>query len=228
LAEIPEEQLGSVAQLGSPLSGVLDVYLHRGELGPAREMLARYEQIGRSSELQMQAGYEAATAAVMLSEGNPRGALPVAEKAFAFREKLGIAFQDVKRAFCHALEAALALGDRGKAEELLAAVDELPPGLRPPLLDAMVHRFRAFLSGDDADAEGEFGAAQVALRELALPFHLAVVQLEHGEWLLARGRGDDAETLLAEARETFERLQATPWLERLDAVAAGSPAEVPA
>jgi hypothetical protein len=47
-----------------------------------------------------------------------------------------------------------------------------------------------------------------------LPFYLAVVQLEHGEWLMARGRPDDAQPLLAEARETFERLEATPWVER--------------
>jgi hypothetical protein len=43
---------------------------------------------------------------------------------------------------------------------------------------------------------------------------LAVTQLEHGEWLVGQGRADDAEPLLAEARETFERLSAKPWLER--------------
>ena len=38
--------------------------------------------------------------------------------------------------------------------------------------------------------------------------------LEHGEWLGEQGRADEAEPLLAEAREIFERLGATPWLER--------------
>jgi hypothetical protein len=32
--------------------------------------------------------------------------------------------------------------------------------------------------------------------------------------LHAQGRPDEAEPLLAEARETFERLEARPWLER--------------
>jgi len=41
-----------------------------------------------------------------------------------------------------------------------------------------------------------------------------VTQLEHGEWLAGQGRRDEAEPLLAEARETFERLEAAPWLER--------------
>src|SRR5262249_48005619 len=96
-------------------------------------------------------------------------------------------------------------------------VEELPPGLRPPFLDATAHRFRARLAGEDPATDREFAAAAAQLRELELPFHLAVVQLEHGESLTAQGRRDDAEPLLAEARETFERLQAPPWLDRLDA-----------
>jgi hypothetical protein len=51
-------------------------------------------------------------------------------------------------------------------------------------------------------------------------FHVAVTQLEHAEWLTAQQRADDAEPLLAEARQTFEQLQATPWLERTTQAAA--------
>ena len=51
-------------------------------------------------------------------------------------------------------------------------------------------------------------------REHGLTFLLAITQLEHGEWLAGQGRADDAGALLAEAREIFERLEATPWLER--------------
>jgi hypothetical protein len=125
----------------------------------------------------------------------------------------------------YALEAAFALGNRGKVEELLAIVDHQPPGLRPPLLDAAACRFRAFLDGDDPGADRQFTEAAGILRELELPFHLAVVLLDHARWLTAQGRPDDAEPFLAEARETFERLGATPWLERAsrrDAVGAGS------
>lgn len=141
---------------------------------------------------------------------------------------LGISAQSVKQGFLHGLEAALVLDRRDKAEELLAIVESEPPGLRPPYLDAIARRFRARLAGDDLRADREFVAAADILRELDLSFHLAVVQLEHGEWLAAQGRSDDAEPLLAEARETFERLRAKPWLERLDTVSAGPTAEVPA
>ena len=48
-----------------------------------------------------------------------------------------------------------------------------------------------------------------------MPFWLAVVLLERAELLVAQDRAGDAEPLLAEAREIFERLEATVWLERL-------------
>ena len=55
-----------------------------------------------------------------------------------------------------------------------------------------------------------------------MPFYLAVVQLEHAELLVASGRAEECEPLLSEAREIFERLRATPWLERLDALGVGA------
>jgi hypothetical protein len=55
-----------------------------------------------------------------------------------------------------------------------------------------------------------------------MPFPLAVTLLEHGEWLLSELRTDDAKPLLSEARETFERLEAKTWIERLDALEAGT------
>jgi len=227
LAEIPDELIGRTTTLSSPLSGPLEIHLHRGEIDEARRLLARYEELGRSADVQEQSAYHAATAAVRLAEGNPADALAAAEHAFATRTSLGIAAQDVKSGFRFALEAALAVGNRQRAEELLTIVDEFPVGLRPPLLAAIAHRFRARLAGDEPAADREFVSAAAILRELQLPFHLAVVLLEHGEWLTARGRHDDAEPFLAEAGETFERLEARPWLERLDALRADTPREVP-
>ncbi len=48
-----------------------------------------------------------------------------------------------------------------------------------------------------------------------MPFWLAVSRLEQAEPLGERRRR--RQRLLAEARETFERLEATPWLERAGA-----------
>ncbi len=227
-AEIPDEQIGTIIDVGGLLNSVAELYLHRGQLSEARELVARFEELARSSDRQMVGNYQAAVAAVRLAEGNNREALTAAEQAFATREALGIAAQSAKFGLIHALEAALALGNTAKVNELLEVFEALPPGLRPPLLEATAHRFRAHLAGEDPGADRHFSAAAAQLRSLELPFLLAVVELEHGGWLTERGRLDDAKTLLAEARETFERLQAQPWLERVDAVASGAPAEVPA
>ena len=45
---------------------------------------------------------------------------------------------------------------------------------------------------------------------------------------MAEARRDEAEPLLAEAREIFERLEAKPWLDRLEAVQAGALTEISA
>jgi hypothetical protein len=124
-----------------------------------------------------------------------------------------------------AAEAAIALGDHAQVEELLTGVESLPPGQRPRYLDAHASRLRARLSHGDADAQ--FRAAAARFRELGTPFWLAVTLVEWGERLVAESRPTEADPLLSEAHEIFERLRARPWLGRLDrtvepeAVAAG-------
>ncbi len=227
LGDLPEEIL-LPADVSSVLSGPLEVYLQRGELAAARALLARFEGLRGATDVQWRAGYDTAQAAVLLAEARTEDALESAERAVAERDALGTAAQDVKQGIRHALEASLALARRDRTEELLALVESLPAGLRPPFLDATARRFRARLAGDSPGADAEFTAAASGLRRLELPFHLAVVLLEHGEWLVARSRPGDAAPLLAESRETFERLGAHPWLDRMDAVAVSAPDEIPA
>jgi tetratricopeptide (TPR) repeat protein len=219
LAEIPDEKVGADTNLLSQLSGVLEIHVRRGQLVLAQEFLTRHEALSRAGDVQTRAAYDEAQASVRFAEGNYAKALAAAEKAVATWTTLGLAAQGSKLGVLQALEAAFALGDRGKVEELLTLVEEHPPGLRPPMLVAAAHRFRACLAGDDPGADRQFSEAASILRELELSFHLAVVLLEHGEWLVARGRPDDAAPLLAEARETFDRLGAVPWLERADGAA---------
>ncbi len=130
----------------------------------------------------------------------------------------------MKESFVIAGEAALALGHDGKLAELLDAVEALPPGRRTRFLQAQTLRFRARLAGDGdlADAERGFTEAAALFREIGMPFYLAVVQLEHAELLAASDRAEDCGPFLVEAREIFERLRATPWLERLDALRVGA------
>ena len=116
-----------------------------------------------------------------------------------------------------ALVAAHALGRDELVRDITGRIEKMPPGLLPPTLRAHGIRFRALL-GDDPDQR--FRAAAAAFREYGMVLQAAKVQTEHAEWLLGERRDGEAEALLAEARGVFERLQARPWLERVDAVAA--------
>ena len=97
------------------------------------------------------------------------------------------------------------------------------------MLQAHALRLRARL--DAARGQGDrvderFRAAGALFREFGFVFYEAVTQLEHAEWLTGQGHNDDADALLAEARLTFERLEAAPWLERVAATAPARPAQV--
>jgi hypothetical protein len=96
-------------------------------------------------------------------------------------------------------------------------------------LRAHAARFRARLAvsdGDNRKAEDAFAGAAATFREFGMPFLLAVTLTEHAEWLVAEGRAGEAEPKLDEASETFVRLETTPWLERVEAIAARPRTEV--
>jgi hypothetical protein len=157
-----------------------------------------------SEDVQARSGYLFAEGHVLRAEGKPREALSSVERVTA--GSLGVTFLTVKLSLVEAMEAAFALGDSDKLEELLGSVDALRPGDRPRLLEAHAHRFRSKMNGDEAG----YRAAETLFRELELPFWLAVTLLEHGEAV-------GSEALLVEAQALFADLGATPWLERAQA-----------
>jgi len=59
LAEVPEEQLGRIGTLVSPLASVLQIHLHRGELNEASRLFNRFAELDASKEVQARAGYPA-------------------------------------------------------------------------------------------------------------------------------------------------------------------------
>ena len=107
-------------------------------------------------------------------------------------------------------------------------IDALPAGDSTPFQRAQRDRFGARLAairGETDRVEPGFKSAVGLFREIGTPFWLGETLLEHGEWLSAQGRADEANPLFDEAREIFERLEARPRLERLEKVA-GPHAEV--
>jgi class 3 adenylate cyclase/tetratricopeptide (TPR) repeat protein len=219
--EIPEEQLGVSTILASPLTGVFEIHLHRGQVADATGLLSRFSYLERSVEVQDAAIFAGARAALSFAEKKFGDALEAGREAAGLISMLGAGQQGIKQGLVWAVEAAFVLGERERADELLTRVEQLPPGLRPPFLEAHTQRFRARMN----DEEAGFKTAAGGFREYNFPFWLAVTELEHGEWLVAHKRTGDAEPLLGEAREIFERLEATPWLERVSR-AGVQPAEV--
>jgi predicted ATPase/class 3 adenylate cyclase len=211
--------------LSDPLYLPLSPCVHRGDLEEARRRLERTWDRTDPNELQARAGVRASEAFLLVADGKMSEALAASEEAIALRTELGLTEGSVLEALEQALVAAFALEDRAKADELLALIEELPPGELTPRLRAIGARFsarRAALDGDDATASAAYLAAAEIFREIETPFSLAVVRLEHGEWLAASGHADEAELFLDEARTIFERLRATPWIERLSRVEHGA------
>jgi class 3 adenylate cyclase/tetratricopeptide (TPR) repeat protein len=220
-AEVPTERLLEGVTQGF-LSSLPEIHVARGETDRAAHVLSFYAPHQDSENVQNRVYYLIGAAVVARAEGRYEEALRIGTEAAELSRFGGEqASQATKLGTVEAVEAALALGDTQRAEELVATIEAVPPGLRAPYLGAQALRFRARLARSNDSAIERYEAAAKRFRELKIPFWLAVTQLEHGEL-----SGDTS--LLAEAREIFERLEARPWLERITAATADEQAHVPA
>jgi predicted ATPase/class 3 adenylate cyclase len=193
----------AVDSIRALLLHLVSVECARGAVSDARDRLNRASSLRESDDPQVRRGYALAEAHVLRAEGRLHEAYAAAEPGIAPNAELGVTFLTIKLTYVEALEAAYALGDSEKVQEVIETIEQLRPGERPPLLEAHAHRFRSKLGLDETG----YRAAEVLFRELEMPFWLGVTLLEHGE---ATG----SEARVAEAREIFQRLGARPWLER--------------
>ena len=225
ISELPEDKWSEARQaFGAVLTVGVTMNCHRGRLTEAERIIKLCAVMESSADVQERGSYGLGKANVLLASGRPADALEAAESAFQIGEVMGLAQEYVKQAFTVAVEAALALGDLGRAEAILGVVEPLPLGRRPQFLRAQCSRFRARLASETAEVERHYKGASGLFRELAVPFYLAVTQLEYAEWLVQEGQAGEAEAHLAEAREIFEQLGAAPWLERVAKLGVGVPA----
>jgi hypothetical protein len=190
----------------------------RGELDRARTLRASLPEAATSKDVQAWMAAHRLQAMLLLAEGHAAESLATAEEIVNMQEGFGERAPEFREGLIRAMEAASALGDGAKLEELLARVDALRPGEITPHLRAQGARFAAHLAAlrGDADAvEVGFHTAIAAFGDLSMPFHVAMVQLELGEWLLSQGQDGEATPLLDEAAGVFEDLGARPSLDRL-------------
>ena len=230
LARVAEaDELQASARARRELSQAIPILCEQGELGRAQVLLRERESAREAEQADTAAAFASVEARLLRAQGRPVEALAAAERGLILRSDLGITNSYVKRCLVEALESALDLDDLAKAADLLAGIETLQPGELTPSLRAHGHRFRARVDArrDQEEVDQDFRTAESIFREHGLVFHLAVTQLEHAEWLATNGRAENAHPLIAEARDTFQQLQALPWLERLEAAAGGLPAVQP-
>ncbi|MGB2876227.1 MAG: adenylate/guanylate cyclase domain-containing protein [Gaiellaceae bacterium] len=195
-------------------------YVNTGRLDRLRRLLELLPA-EPSAEQQDIAAHALARSALDRAEGRHADALAKAEDVLAMIDELGAEHPFSRIAFVDALEAAFQIEDFDSITRRLEDFRRQRPADQLPFKTAQVLRFEALLSaraGETDAVEEKFERAGALCREIGVRFWLAVVLLEHGEWLLESGRVDEAEALLVEAREIFTRLGAVPWLERLDAI----------
>jgi len=223
--EIPEDRLRDTVTL-SLLTSLLEIRLHRGELEEARRFLALYGDLPHAPDVQDRSIGLTSLAVMRRAEGDLGEALRLGvEGAELSRATFGPGSQSGKQGLIEAIEAAIGLGRVDRADELLCGIEAVPPGLRSPYLHAQSERLRARIASEDDTADALLRSAAGTLGELRAPFWLAVTQLEHAEWLSARGRVAEVEGLARAAAAVFERLDAAPWLERTGRLQAADGAE---
>jgi tetratricopeptide (TPR) repeat protein len=208
--EFTQELVDAGGTVLSVLQTGVDIHVNRGELDEARRIFSMFSRMEESTDIQDRGVFFSSRASLRLAEGRLHEALADGEAAIEISMLTGLAQQSSKQAIVAAIEAALALGEAEKADALLVRIETIPPGVRPPYLDAQARRFRARLAGD---ADGLAAAAE-QFGVLGFPFWRAASLLEQAE-------ASVDEPALAEAREIFAELKARPWLERVDAVGAG-------
>jgi class 3 adenylate cyclase/tetratricopeptide (TPR) repeat protein len=222
VAEVPP---GLETQALGLHTNVAEIARARGDVELAQVSVERLAPLAESASLQDRSVFHGTRAALLFAERRYDEVIGELETVRAELEAdTGSLWLDLVIA-----EAALAGGRIDRADEALAA-DALGLPNTGPLIHAQATRFRASIAaarGEHERADDDFKMAAAAFREYGTPFYLACTELEHAEWLGANDRGDEATPLVTEAREIFERLRATPWLERADVLASKLPVPTP-
>jgi tetratricopeptide (TPR) repeat protein len=211
--EVPDEARD--AGFGAyPTETLAQIHVIRGDLDSARPMALLMSRYEASSDLQARGMALLVRASLLAAEGNSAVAAAVAsEGAEALASHRSPYLGDCLGVL---VDAGLAAGDPATVEEGLARSRSV--GLATPTLRAHQSRLSARLAahaGESERVQPGFKAAEALFRQAENAFWLAVTLLDHGEWLLSEQRDADAEPLLTEAREIFERLKVAPRLEHL-------------
>src|SRR5262249_13847074 len=206
-ADVEELQASPLARV--ELIELAYIHCEQGDVREAERLVTAYG-FGRDAEQpEVALMVLAPESRLHRAQARQAEALATAEQGLAQLSHLAPTNLFGKLSLIEAIEAGLELGDLPKADQLLASIERLQPGEMTPLLAGHVARFRARLAAahdQHQQVDAHFRTAAATFREFQLAFYLAVTDLEFAEWLSSRDRAIDAQPLLDEARDTFQRL----------------------
>ncbi len=196
------------------------IAVERGDAAQAHTWLAPVPEVESSDDRQLLAITGWKRELLAQADGRLEDALEIVTRQMPAVVELGQSWS-IALLLGDAAKLALALGRPAAATAAAEPCNALPPGQHTRVLDSQLFRIRAntaAASGDQEAAADAYGVALAASRNLGQAYWLATVLFDYGRWLVDTGRTEEGAVLLAEARALFERMRATAWLERLDAV----------
>ena len=211
--ELPEEgwNPGDPVQASTVLDLAL-IALRRGDNNRARELAGEFAAWEESTYLQ--ATSVRLWARVLVAQSEERHDDALAECLAGLR---GPAHgpENIEIFLEHGCESAVAIGSPEAFADVVALAEASSVD-RTPGIDALLALQRARLAGLREEHDPPHEEAVRAWRAIDDPYWVAVALLEQAEWGASHGRAGDVASLLAEARETFERLRVPPKLARIE------------
>ena len=218
--------------VASQVTGCLElarIAYARDDPALAERWLARISpEVEATNDIQLRNVSPWRVALVAMGEGRPADALsPTLEVVERAADQGSISYAEV--CFTDVATIATDLGDPALATPFLAVVEARPARERTRPLEIACARIRAnaaAAAGEQDVAADEYARGLGIGRNLGRAGLLAPLLLDYGRWLVQTGRSEEAAPLLDEARESFEVMRATRWLERLEQVTGAQEAEV--
>jgi hypothetical protein len=190
----------------------------RGDLDGLRGMLGQVEKGSGWRELEVT--IKVSRAVILRETGHAQEA--VNEARDGALAQIESALSHLPFLYLEAVECAFAADQPDVVRELVDRVDALKPAELIPLLEAEAVHARArltVLDGDPAAADQWFRRAIDLLTEIGTPFLLARAQLGYAEFLVSiGGEAATSGSLRDQALSAFQRVKATPWIDRAQAL----------
>jgi class 3 adenylate cyclase/tetratricopeptide (TPR) repeat protein len=217
------EELESLQWAAIRVVELVPIRIRRGDVEGARRVfdVAQARADMHNHDIRVRVG--ATEIELLNAESRPAEALARAQQLLESIPKLGLPDIGIKRSLAQGVAAAFELGELDAADAMLAMVRQARPGLVTPELRGQLARLDARLSalrGNHEAVPVGFESAIALFRELGTPFEEGVTLCEFAEWREGQGLPDEAATLALESSALFEKLEARPWLDRVQALLA--------